>query len=1180
VKQLQKSFRDPQFQKYFQEYLQEISDPKARAEQDQYLRELERKGQLEEVAPPNTRLIRGKPAFCVRAATSKKNHKLFVNFCTHDDVKPATPTKAANGGTYWSVPFLSSSIRQEAEGVLAVDVIFATSSLVWAAKNPSAKLMMIATALDSLNARLGGGDSKAAESGYAEFGGLRKGTVTTGASDDENVDTSLDQVVPQSNLGFKLLTKRVFYGPRSEPDALSHRMQPNDPAVIDRPTTDSTPTSPASSIFGPAPPPNKSARAPKATKPSTTAPTDTKDAPGTNKAPASPSPQKKPETPQKPKPTELKSESKTPAPSPKAKDTTSNEIEPKCIITHVEVTNDVLNPATAISSRDAFGAALADLLQRYPGVNPTTLPQPPKRPARLQISIELPRLKNASQVELDLGKDMIAMKAPIPDSTEHYVLKRPLPYPVDVSTSEAKWRKEKKTLVVSAATLPPEPAEVNAYITRIHQQLHEQQKRQQSANEASGLTPQQQREREMELKQQARKAAQWKSKSSSDSTESPESQTVSPTPSTPATTPSQNQPELKETAKPKEAAKPEPSATESSHVKPKDDAKHHDLKKDSTPANLPKETGATDPHPEQRQKQPPRNSNNNNNRNTNRKARGKKGSAEDDLDELEAEVLRIAAGEGPSKEKTKRRQQPPPPPKQKLPEQPPLELPPRVPSIRDKLKPALRLDEPLLYQDEIDEAMAQLPKPEEIHIEGAELMSKNRVAQLQQKRREELERMMVERLMEEARARRKLMRRSSTSSSESSGSDTPSADSPSSAEDSLSPEPNDAKRKSNVAEESSDEECGEDYSPSRIRFANVTQVQCVDGTLVEEPLSEKESLLRQSMSRPKMAFTSAFETMFGALSGKKDIDKSVAEAKPEDAANPSRGAHPPKRHITVKPTKTSPAYRYLDALDHITITVPLKNLIESKCKVEIQPNCVVLDLVSPPPRPEFKWTIQLLHEVNPTKSHVTFSNANVVVFLTKCVAEPWEALFSGGQKGSGEAGSHPGSGHPEEQTHDTDNSEGMGTSPQFNAKGRQFLDFDQGATEPHEPLLLPGQSKPRVADVESKPDVSTCESKRSLIEVVDDELPPSSAAVPSSTSSGSTQANNAVGEGQANQAMTDKAVECASKDPQTQLLLNVLKLPVPGIFARTPVANATAPMPLPSQAVTSNLVPSAALQFD
>ena len=67
LKAFTKAMEMPEFKNILNEYVQEISDPKNKAEQEQYLRQLEEQGDL----PVGTKLIKPIEAFCIKT-TSKK----------------------------------------------------------------------------------------------------------------------------------------------------------------------------------------------------------------------------------------------------------------------------------------------------------------------------------------------------------------------------------------------------------------------------------------------------------------------------------------------------------------------------------------------------------------------------------------------------------------------------------------------------------------------------------------------------------------------------------------------------------------------------------------------------------------------------------------------------------------------------------------------------------------------------------------------------------------------------------------------------------------------------------------------------------------------------------------------------------------------------------------------------
>jgi dynein assembly factor 2 len=73
------------------EYVDEISDPKHREEQDQYLKEMVERGEM----PPGSQLIQPETGFCIKTSgkrmvsDTKKtffDQKTFINICWHESV--------------------------------------------------------------------------------------------------------------------------------------------------------------------------------------------------------------------------------------------------------------------------------------------------------------------------------------------------------------------------------------------------------------------------------------------------------------------------------------------------------------------------------------------------------------------------------------------------------------------------------------------------------------------------------------------------------------------------------------------------------------------------------------------------------------------------------------------------------------------------------------------------------------------------------------------------------------------------------------------------------------------------------------------------------------------------------------------------------------------------------------
>ena len=110
LKSFTKAMEDEKFRTMMGEYVDEISDPKHRPELDQYLRELEGRGEM----PAGTKLIAPAAGFCIKTSAKKMvsdhkktffEQKTFINVCYHEEVdKPIREERQQpNGkrGTAW-----------------------------------------------------------------------------------------------------------------------------------------------------------------------------------------------------------------------------------------------------------------------------------------------------------------------------------------------------------------------------------------------------------------------------------------------------------------------------------------------------------------------------------------------------------------------------------------------------------------------------------------------------------------------------------------------------------------------------------------------------------------------------------------------------------------------------------------------------------------------------------------------------------------------------------------------------------------------------------------------------------------------------------------------------------------------------------------------------------------------
>ncbi len=136
-----------EFVKLFQEYMDEISNPKYKEETEQYLKQIEREQddatksgsapQVRILVPkavcifylfPNPYSKRLSQEFCIKTMTKDEHpKKVFINICSSDKVEKLQEKQdKEKGGTYYSVPFTIGKERehQEAKSTVVYDIVF------------------------------------------------------------------------------------------------------------------------------------------------------------------------------------------------------------------------------------------------------------------------------------------------------------------------------------------------------------------------------------------------------------------------------------------------------------------------------------------------------------------------------------------------------------------------------------------------------------------------------------------------------------------------------------------------------------------------------------------------------------------------------------------------------------------------------------------------------------------------------------------------------------------------------------------------------------------------------------------------------------------------------------------------------------------------------------------------
>ena len=86
VSKINKALKDPKFGDMLADYVNEVSDPKNRAEYDEYMEQLEAKGELQE----GTELLRCEAGICIKTEVRFKSgqiQKCFINLCHSDLLK-------------------------------------------------------------------------------------------------------------------------------------------------------------------------------------------------------------------------------------------------------------------------------------------------------------------------------------------------------------------------------------------------------------------------------------------------------------------------------------------------------------------------------------------------------------------------------------------------------------------------------------------------------------------------------------------------------------------------------------------------------------------------------------------------------------------------------------------------------------------------------------------------------------------------------------------------------------------------------------------------------------------------------------------------------------------------------------------------------------------------------------
>lgn len=161
-----KAFKDPEFIKMFEEYAREVSDPKVKAETDQYLRQLEMEGRIEEVYGKGAQIIMPEPAFVLKTINKVNGMKIFINVCTSDKLDKASLKEAtdANGrkGKSLDMPLCLGPKKdgkgKDGEPCCVWDFVIHPDTLAMTTSNAVIRDAMIGNAVEKIEANNKGVD--------------------------------------------------------------------------------------------------------------------------------------------------------------------------------------------------------------------------------------------------------------------------------------------------------------------------------------------------------------------------------------------------------------------------------------------------------------------------------------------------------------------------------------------------------------------------------------------------------------------------------------------------------------------------------------------------------------------------------------------------------------------------------------------------------------------------------------------------------------------------------------------------------------------------------------------------------------------------------------------------------------------------------------------------------------
>lgn len=160
---LSRAMKKPEFISLLNEYVDEISDPKNKAEHEAYLKQLEDQGEL----PPGRKLLRPTAYCCIKTfTTSKRKVKCFINLCICPDILPPNLDRV-NGGGNWQVPYAMGHARHDqdnkGQNCFTFDCAFNPLALQISETSPKFLKLLCDTSISGANTQLQSQGEKVSE---------------------------------------------------------------------------------------------------------------------------------------------------------------------------------------------------------------------------------------------------------------------------------------------------------------------------------------------------------------------------------------------------------------------------------------------------------------------------------------------------------------------------------------------------------------------------------------------------------------------------------------------------------------------------------------------------------------------------------------------------------------------------------------------------------------------------------------------------------------------------------------------------------------------------------------------------------------------------------------------------------------------------------------------------------